>query len=174
MPVRLALAVLALAATGFTSATAAISKSGTRVGQAGVTLVLPSGWHRLQLALPQSPPTYDPVTRIVVSSGPIDFGRGCNAVDYKFPSNAVALVVLEWISPALGRGLPPRPRRFTVSTLRVRAAPAVECFSGPGGSAEFCDHGRRFDAFLLLGRHAPARLATLARAVLDTLRVKSP
>jgi hypothetical protein len=166
---RLALAVLVLVATGSASATA---EPGTRVGQAGVTVVLPNGWHWIRLALPPWNTRNDPVTRIVVSSGSIDFGRGCNDLDYSFPSNAVALIVLEWISPALAPGLPPRPRRFTVSTLRVRAPPAVECFSGPGGSAEFRDHGRRFDAFILLGRHAPARLADRARAVLNTLKVR--
>ncbi len=111
----------------------------------------------------------DPVTRIVAASEPISFGKGCNDVDYSFPSTAVALVVLEWV--LLTPHLPARPHRFTRKTLPVRPPPAIECFNGPGGSAEFMDHGRRFDAFLLLGRRAPPELASRARAVLDTLRV---
>lgn len=111
----------------------------------------------------------DPVTRIVASSGPAWFGKGCNDVDYAFPSTAVALVVLEWVR--LRPQLLPRPHRFTAKRLPVRPAPAIECFSGPGGSIEFSDHGRRFAAFLLLGRHAPPGLASRARSVLNTLRV---
>jgi hypothetical protein len=79
--------------------------------------------------------------------------------------------VLEWVRPTPGR-FPPRPRRFTSSNLPVRAPPSLECFAGRGGSLVFADHGRRFDAFVLLGRHARARLADAARAVLDTLEVR--
>jgi hypothetical protein len=141
-----------------------------RVGGAGVTVVLPTGWHAIRLmVLPPSMQANDPVTRIVVASGPIWFGRGCNDVDYSFPSTAVALVVLEWVR--LTPHLPARPHRFTGKTLAVRAPPAIECFNGPGGSAEFMDHDRRFDAFLLLGRRASPALASRARTVLDTLRV---
>ena len=111
----------------------------------------------------------DPVTRIVAASGPIRFGKGCNDVDYSFPSTAVALVVLEWVR--LTPHLPLRPQRFTPKTLPVRAPPAIECFSGPGGSVQFMDHGRRFAAFLLLSRRASPELANQARAVLGTLRV---
>ena len=112
----------------------------------------------------------DPVTRIVAASAPIGFGRGCNDVDYSFPKTAVALVVLEWVRLKV-TPLPPRPPRFTARNLPVSRPPSVECFSGPGGSIAFTDHGRHFDAFLLLGLHAPPRLADRARAVLDTLRV---
>ena len=147
--------------------------SRARVGQAGVSLDIPAGWHSIHLTLPPADMNHDPVTRLVVSSGAIQFGRGCNDVDYAFPQNGVALVVLEWISPKLAASLPPRPAHFTVNTLRVRPAPAIECFNGPGGSVQFKDHGRRFDAFLLLGKQAPARLANRARAVLNTLRVRA-
>jgi hypothetical protein len=132
--------------------------------------VLPRGWHAIPLMVP--PPSMkvgDPVTRIVVSSGPIWFGKGCNDVDYLFPNTAVALVVLEWVS--LTPHLPARPHRFSAKTLAVRPPPAIECFNGPGGSVQFMDHGRRFDAFLLLGRRASPELADRARAVLGTLKV---
>jgi len=113
----------------------------------------------------------DPVTRIVAASGPIRFGKGCNDVDYSFPSTSVALVVLEWVR--LTPRLSARPHRFTAKTLPVRRPPAIECFSGPGGSVQFMDHGRRFDAFLLLGRRAVPELADRGRAVLNTLRVRA-
>ncbi len=141
-----------------------------RVGGAGVTLALPHGWQAIHLMVP--PPSMevgDPVTRIVAASGPIRFGKGCNDVDYSFPSTAVALVVLEWVR--LTPHLPARPQRFTQTSLPVRPAPTIECFNGPGGSVQFTDHGRRFDAFLLLGRRASPELANDARAALNTLRV---
>jgi hypothetical protein len=141
-----------------------------RVGGAGVTVALPTDWHAIRLLVPTpSMQVGDPVTRIVAASGPVSFGKGCNDVDYAFPSTAVALVVLEWVT--LTMHLPARPHRFTRKTLPVRPSPAVECFDGPGGSVQFIDHGRRFAAFLLVGRRAAPALADRARAVLDTLRV---
>jgi len=139
-----------------------------------VTITLPRGWHAIPFMVP--PPSMqvnDPVTRIVAASAPIDFGRGCNDVDYKFASTAVAIVVLEWVQPSLGR-FQPRPARFTSKTLPVRRPPAIECFNGPGGAVEFADHGRRFEAFVLLGRRASPPLAARGRDVLNTLRVKAP
>jgi hypothetical protein len=154
-----------------TAAALVATSCGHRVGSEGVTVALPPGWHQLALAPPPTPVRTDPVTRLVVGSTPIRFGRGCNDVDYAFAPGGVAIVVLEWVGPTRGARWSPRPRRFTQTTLPVRPAPAIECFSGPGGSAEFADHGRRFAAFVLLGRRAPPALAARARAVLDTLRV---
>ncbi len=136
-----------------------------------MTALLPRGWHALPVVAP-APGMHvgDPVTRIVAASASIGLGRGCNELDYSFSSTAVALVVLEWVRPTPGR-LPLRPRRFTSKNLAIRPPPAIECFSGPGGVIQFTDHGRRFAAFLLLGRRASPRLADRARRVLDTLRV---
>ena len=153
------------------SAASPVGHAGPRqVGQAGVYVALPRGWHAIPLALPPAGASSDPVTRIVVASAPIQFGKGCNDVDYSFASTAVALVVLEWLRPTPGR-FPPRPRRFTSSKLPVRPPPSVECFVGPGGSIAFAENGRRFDVFLLLGHRAPPRLADVARRVLDTLEI---
>jgi hypothetical protein len=114
----------------------------------------------------------DPVTRVVVASSPIGFSaRGCNEAIYAFSGNAVAIVVTEWVRPTPGR-LPPRPRHFTSKNLPVRPPPAVECWQGPAGGVQFSDRGRRFAAFILLGRHASAGLADRARRLLDTLAVK--
>jgi hypothetical protein len=147
----------------------------SRVGWAGVTIRLPAGWHAMSLAVPPGVRIeVNPVARIVAASGPVSFGNhGCGEFPYAFPSDGVALVVLEWLHRWQGV-FRPRPARFTSKTLPIHAAPAVECFNGPAGSVEFIDNGRRFDAFLLLGRHAPSRLAERARAVLDTLSVRKP
>jgi hypothetical protein len=153
-----------------TIAIAAALAGSHRVGQAGVTIALPRGWHSIPLVRPPSTEKNDPVTRIVASSGPIVFGRGCGQLDYRFPANGVAIVVVEWVRRTFGP-LPPRPRRFTAKTLPVRAPPALECFDGPGGGVEFSDHGRRFAVYILLGRRASPALADRARAVLITLRV---
>jgi hypothetical protein len=143
-----------------------------RVGSGGVTILLAKGWHALPVVAPApSMHVGDPVTRIVVASAPIERGRGCNDVDYSFSTTAVALVVLEWVRPTPGR-LPPRPRHFTSKNLTIRTPPAIECFKGSGGSIAFAEQGRRFDAFVLLGRRASPRLADRARAVLGTLRVR--
>jgi hypothetical protein len=163
------LVVIALTASG---AVAGRQKT-PRVGSAGVTLALPQGWHAW---VPQGPPgsVVGPLTRVVAVSAPFRFeARGCQVAGYKFSSRAVALVVLEWVGPPRStRGWRPRPRRFTSRTLRVSPPPAIECFDGPGGSAQFVDHGRRFGAYILLGRRAPPALADRARAVLDTLDVE--
>ena len=144
-----------------------------RVGVAGVTIVLPKGWHSIrQVVLPRTTPVNDPVSRIVVASAPIAFSsKGCNISIYSFPTTAVALVVVEWTRLSKSAHWALRPRRFNAVTLPIQAPPAIECFSGAGGSAEFADHGRHFGAYVLLGRHAPATLADRARAVLDSLKV---
>ncbi len=160
---------VALAALGLVGAAPA-----PHVGSAGVTVALPQGWHSIpQMVPPPGMRVGDPVTRIVVASAPIRFGKGCNVATYAFPSTAVAVVVVEWVEPTPWARFAPRPRRFTAPALPVMPPPAVECFAGAGGSAQFADHGRRFGAYVLLGTHAAPGLAGRARAVLDTLRVKA-
>jgi hypothetical protein len=141
-------------------------------GSAGVTVALPQGWHAIaQVVLPRGTHADDPVTRIAVASAPIGFSqKGC--ATYAFPTTAVAIVVVEWVELGRGARWAPRPRHFTAKTLAVGPPPAIECFAGAGGSAQFADHGRHFGAYVLLGTNAPPGLATRARAVLDTLRVK--
>jgi len=168
----LLMALVTICAAGALSSKAQGGQPTSRIGWAGVTISLPSGWHSLSLAVPPAVPIeVDPVARIVAASGPVSFGNhGCGEFPYAFPSTAVAVVVLEWRHRSKGV-FPRRPARFTSKKLPIQAPPAVECFNGPAGSAEFIDNGRRFDAFLLLGRRASPRLADRARAVLDTLTV---
>jgi hypothetical protein len=146
-----------------------------RAGTGGVTVALPRGWHSAQ---PDQGRITQPLTRIVASSGPIGLRLTgtCHTqlTGYTFPATAVAIVVVEWTRPLgrmkIGSGHP-RPRHFTAANLPVHGPPIVECFPGPGGSAQWAERGHTFMATVLLGRKAPAALAARARAVLDTLRV---
>jgi hypothetical protein len=143
-----------------------------RVGAAGATVALPAGWHATR---PEQGST-NPLTRIVVASAPIhwDLTSSCQVAAYTFPKTAVAIVVVEWTRSLGGMKIgfgPRRPRHFTPASLPIQRPTAIECFDGPGGSAEFAEHGRSFAAYVLLGPKAPASLAARARAVLDTLRV---
>ena len=138
-----------------------------RVGTAGVTVALPSGWHTTTW---DDGHVVDPLTRVVVASAPISQrGTGCQVARYTFADDAVALVVVEWEDPAVVRR--PRPLRFTNATLPARPPPAVECFDGPAGTVQFHDGGRAFGAYLLVGREARPALVDEARGVLETLRV---
>src|SRR5919206_3594702 len=144
-----------------------------RAGSAGVTVALPKTWH--SLPVPPAPPGVqvgDPRTRIVAASGPITIrARGCDVAAYAFPKTGVAVVVVEWVEPTPGTRWPRRPRRFTAGTLPVRPPPAIECWAGAGGGAEFADHGRRLAAYVLLGRRAPRRLPAPPPPGLDPPRV---
>ena len=150
----------------------AAAPSAHRIGAGGVTLSLPEGWHTWRPLPGLAPAVTDPVTRIVAISAPFHLAQhGCQVAAYAFPRNAVAVVVVEWRQLGRHERWPPRPPRFTARTLPLHPPPAIECFDGPGGSAEFADHGRHFGAYLLAGRAAPQTLVARARAVLDTLRV---
>ena len=146
-----------------------------RAGSGGVSVALPPGWHSTK---PDQGNITQPLTRIVVSSGPIAsrLTGTCHVQvsDYAFPARAVAIVVVEWTKAIGGMKIgtgPRRTRHFTASNLPIHAAPAIDCFAGPGGSAEWAERGHSFAAYVLLGRKAPAALAARARAVLDTLRI---
>ena len=143
-----------------------------RIGSGGVSVVLPAGWHTWRPLPGLSSSVTDPVTRVVAISAPFRFAeRGCQVAAYAFPSSAVAVIVLEWISLGRNDRWPPRPARFTAKTLPLHPPPAIECFAGPGGSIEFAQRGRHFGAYLLAGRRAQQRLVARARKILDTLQV---
>jgi len=140
-----------------------------RTGSAGTTVELLDGWHTTTWS---DGNVIDPVTRIVVASAPVwPKETACQVARYDFAADAVALVVLEWREPL--RTLPERPARFTSRELPVQPPPAIECFDGSGGSAQFTAHGRTFGAYLLVGPRAPDQMIDDARNVLDTLQVKS-
>jgi hypothetical protein len=153
---------------------AALAVGVPRAGGGGVTVALPKGWHAVPQVWLGSAKYTDPVTRIVVASAPIRWkDTGCQVASYAFSKRAVAIVVVEWRRGVSGTPGPARPRRFSAANLPIQPPPALECFDGPGGSIQFDDHGRRFGAYVLLGRDAPTALAVKARTVLDTLRVKA-
>jgi hypothetical protein len=146
-----------------------------RAGSGGVTVALPSGWHS---ARPDQGSVTNPLTRLVVSSGTVAprLTGTCHSQvsGYTFPATAVAIVVVEWTRPIGGVKIgigPKRPPRFTAANLPIHRPPIIECFAGPGGSAEWAERGHSFAAYVLLGRKARRTLAARARAVLDTLRV---
>lgn len=161
-----------LTVTAVTLAVAASQASGSGrarpVGAAGVVLRVPDSWR----SIPMDHPTLitEPVTRVVVGSGRIGLGRGCNDLDYALAPGSVAIVILEWLDPTPGTKWKLRPRHFNSVNLPVRPG-LVECFKGSGGSAQFVQHGRRFAAFVLARSDAPPKLITRARTVLDTLTV---
>ena len=148
------------------------AEAGRRTGTAGVTVLLPRGWHAWEAPRNLDPAVTDPLTRVVAVSAPFGFAdRGCQVAAYTFPKTAVAVVVVEWTQLWHEARWKLRPDAFTTSSLQVRPPPAIECFDGSGGSAQFVDHGRHFGAYLLAGTEAGKRIVSQARVVLDSLRV---
>jgi len=171
MRLRAACAVVAALAAASAGPVAGESQ-GRRVGEGGITVDLPAGWHTWQRLQGLTPAVPEPLTRVVAVSAPFRFDeRGCQVAANSFSPAAVAAVVVEWTKGSPGNGWAPRPRRFSAAVLGLRPPPAIECFDGRGGSVEFVDHGTRLGAYLLAGRRAPTALVARARAVLDILRV---
>ena len=148
-----------------------------RVGGVGVSLALPAGWHSWVPSTAVKPAITDPLTRVIAVSAPFSFAAGgCQIGGYTFPATAVAIVVLEWVpvkEMPVPAPLPLRPTSFNSTALVLHPPPAVECFNGSGGSAEFKEHGRSFDVSILAGRKASPAAVARARSVLDSLRVES-
>jgi hypothetical protein len=168
--------IVAMLAVAGLFASAAAGAPEARVGGAGVSLALPAGWHSWVPSTAVQPTVTDPLTRVVAVSAPFRFSpMGCQVAGYAFPANAVAVVVLEWV-PMKGLPMPSfvpaRPSSFDSRALVLRPPPAIECFDGAAGSAEFKDHGRAFVAYLLAGRKASAATVARGRSVLDSLRVQ--
>jgi hypothetical protein len=164
-----ALAALVLAACSGDGLGQGDSSPPPRVGAAGVTVELPSGWHS---TAPRDGNVIDPLTRVVVSSAPIDeWTEECQTqvVHYAPRGDAVTLIVLEW-KPSPDARHPPRPERFTHASMPLFAR-ALECWDGRGATAFFEDRERVFGAYLMLGKDAAPSLADDARSVLDSLRV---
>ena len=164
---------LAVAIASFACAGNSAAGEQQRVGEHGVTVVLPTGWHTMPSPLAGlTPSVTDPLTRIVAVSSPFHFAAGgCQAAAYAFRRSAVAIVVVEWVKLGRGEHWTPRPSEFSPDALPLHDPTAIECFDGRGGSVEFADHGRRLGAYLLVGTRARPALVMRARALLDTLRV---
>lgn len=139
-----------------------------RVGRAGVTVELPSGWR----TTPRREAVAEPAVRIAVSSSafPTAFPRCPGQIASYAPApNDVSLVVVEWQRLQQND---PLPGRLAQQTLRLQPPPAIECFGGAGGAVFFSAHRRRLGAYVLLGRRAPRALADEALAVLQTVRIE--
>ena len=152
-------------------ATTVSQGSGRTIGNAGVAVVVPADWTSIPQRPAPSQGVLDPVVRILTSSGRLRYGRGCNELDYALEPTAVAIILVEWIRPTPGASLRPRPERFNERNLRVRRG-LLECFPGRGGAIQFAQYGRRFAAFVLAANRASPASIDLARAVLNTLKVK--
>jgi hypothetical protein len=140
-------------------------------GNAGVSVELPPDWHE---GTPADGHVVDPLTRVVASSAPVRLRDvPCQIARYAPPPSDVTLVVVEW-KPTAESHPEARPYRFTRETVPLHPPPAIECFDGPGGSAQFVDQGRVFGAYLLVGKQAPQGLVEEALGVLNTLQVTSP
>jgi hypothetical protein len=167
--VRLVLVVLVAVLLTSASGTAATAP---RTGSAGISISLPHGWHDWQVPRNLNPAVTDPLTRVVAVSAPFHFAdKGCQIAAYAFPPTAVAIVVVEWTQLWHNARWTQRPHAFTSTTLPVHPPPAIECFAGSGGSAQFVDDGRHLGVYVLAGRDASSGLIVRARAVLNSLRV---
>jgi hypothetical protein len=140
-----------------------------RTGSAGVTVALPRGFYGYPLRHLPGDHVTNPVERFAVASAPIRLGNGCNELSYRFAPTAVGIVLVEWRGSLAPARMPPRPKRFAI---RIRPAPAIECWPGPGGGAQFEEHHRFFGVYLLVGKRASAATVRRADAVLDTLQVR--
>lgn len=150
----------------------ASTDNGRPVSSGGVSVTVPNGWSNLHLApAPHGAKVNDPVTLLVVASSAINFGLGCNDIDYVIGPRGVAIVVLEWRLGTPGATWAPRPRHFTSTNLPVKPG-SIECWTGPGASVQFAQAGRRFAAFVLARPGAKATTIASARRVLDSLRVR--
>lgn len=166
--IGLSLLVLGTLPVGWGWAGSSAAEPG-RAGSAGMTVALPAGWHSTG---PADGNVIDPLTRIAVSSGPLQARDvPCQIARYAPSPKGVSLVVVEWKRSDGRRGR--RPPRFTWRSLPLQRAPALACHDGPGGSVHFQDRGRLVGAYVLLGRAAPQALADAARRVLGTLVVEA-
>ena len=90
----------------------------------------------------------------------------------RIPADGVYMFVAEYTSPR-PRGIPPgRPLgpRPDLRNLPI-ADEEVECWDGPGGSADFKEKGRAFRVEVLFGRRTTATQRQRALDALATLRV---
>lgn len=94
------------------------------------------------------------------------------AVMKRIPPDGVYMFVAEYTRPR-PRGIPPGfplGPRPDLRNIQI-ADEEVECWDGPGGSADFKEHGRAFRVEVLFGRRTTAAQRRRALDTLATLRV---
>jgi hypothetical protein len=105
----------------------------------------------------------DPAQRLLATTA-----RGKLGGHYAVPARAALVLVMETES---GR-FPPRPARFQLPKRFVGAlGGCCEIPNGPGVEMTFRDHGRKFYAFVYVGRRSGERQKTLA--LLNSLRISA-
>lgn len=125
---------------------------------AGISVVLPVGWRLVRQSV-----TYcsDPAQRAVFTTA-----RGKLHPGYRVPAQAALVLLMEGTS---GR-FPARPARFRLPRRFVgTVGGCCEIPTGPGVELLFRDHGRRFYAFVLVGRRSGARRS--AESLVNSLRI---
>ena len=150
-----------------------------RVGQEGVTVVLPAGWSEAPRVRTS---VTDPVERVAVSStqariNPDPGSCTTEASERVFAPTGAMVLVMEYTSQIGGpiANYPLRPERFggagAGQAERRLPAGGLECFDGPGWVFMFAERGRRFLAWVLLGSKATPAVEAEALEVLATLTV---
>jgi hypothetical protein len=128
--------------------------------RAGISVVLPSGWH-----LARTPVTTcsDPVQRLVVTTTRARLHRA-----FRIPPRSALVLLMESRS---GGRFPPRPKSFRLPRRLDNLGGCCEIPNGPGVELLFRDHGRRFYAFVYVGEHARAATRRATVRLLNSLRV---
>ena len=150
VPVCLAV-VVALPATGS-------STTGRVAAGYGLSVVLPHGW---RLAHTRVTPCSSPAQVLLAVRGRLRLRPAL-----RVPPRAALVLLLETSS---GR-FPRRPRHFTIPTLGPLGG-CCEIPRGPGAELLFRDRGRKFYAFVYVGKGLGPAAGRQVERLLDSLRV---
>jgi len=154
---RAALICIALGALAGPSADA-VPVSRVDAGHS-LTVILPHGW---RLSHTRVTTCNSPADRFVAVTGRARLHTAMTA-----PAAAAMVLVQE-----AGSGpFPRRPKAFALPRLVGNMGGCCEMPVGRGTELRFRDHGRRFYAFVYLGKQAPAEATRDVVALLNSLRV---
>jgi hypothetical protein len=166
------LAAAALAGCGGTPARTPVSVR--QPVAAGLSVVVPAGWH---LATPPLTSVSAPVDRLLLTSYPTRRGGNCSPerAERDLPRGG-ALIYLSEYRPQRGdvwAGLhkgdfPEKPAHFTLRRSKPRN---YECWRVPSSSISFRAAGRPFQVHVALGAQATTMRRAQVLAALDSLRV---
>ncbi|HEY2319263.1 MAG TPA: hypothetical protein VGH67_13250 [Solirubrobacteraceae bacterium] len=160
--------VLAAAAIPATAALAGAGDQRVAVG-AGVSVVLPAGWH---LTHGKGTPLIEPIPRLSAATFPVHFSKQHCVCDTPrvadFPRDGAYLFVMEY--PALGRRDARRWPAHSVHFHIARSAIAPgDC--GPSDGRMFREGGRGYQVQIYLGAAAPASARRQIAFILDSWQV---
>ena len=127
---------------------------------AGISARLPGGWRLVQRSVTDCS---DPVQRALFTTA-----HGKLHPGYRVSPDAAVVLLME----GTGGRFPARPARFHLpGRFAGTIGGCCEMPSGPGVELLFRDHGRRFYAFVYVGRRSGARSG--AETLLNSLRIVS-